>query len=174
MAKYALTMEINTVSDDAFWWEVDDNIKLLQVFESFEEAKAEMRNTVTRVIKECDFFPLKNGLYLAEDCPEYTGQENAKKVGEIIGKTVVDPDYFYENPTYIRDTPLFDRWYAFVSHKDLIRSDYFGKSLIMNIHNMTDELKTYYFKYVETDDYGKIVNGIVICLLNDAEKDDKV
>lgn len=29
MAKYALTMEINTVSDDVFWWEVDDNIKLL-------------------------------------------------------------------------------------------------------------------------------------------------
>ncbi len=43
----------------------------------------------------------------------------------------------------------------------------------MNIHNMTDELKTYYFKYVDTDDYGK-VNGIVICLLSDAKKDDKV
>ncbi len=56
MAKYALTMEINTVSDDVIWWDVDDNIKLLQVFESFEEAKAEMRKTVTRVIKNCDFF----------------------------------------------------------------------------------------------------------------------
>lgn len=43
----------------------------------------------------------------------------------------------------------------------------------MNIHNMTDELKTYYFKYVETDDFGKIVNGIVICLLSDAVKDNK-
>ena len=95
-----------------------------------------------------------------------------RKIGEIIGKTVIDPDYFCENPTYIRDTPLFDQWYAFVSRDDLIRSDYFGKSLIMNIHNMTDELKTYYFKYVDTDDYGK-VNGIVICLLSEAVKDNK-
>ncbi|GEM_PF-3256274 len=173
MAKYALTMEINTNPDNGFWWEVDDNIKLLQVFDSFEEAKAEMRKTVTRVIKNCDFFPIKNEQFIADESPEYTENENAKKIGEIIGKTVNDPDYFCEDPNYIRDTPLFDQWYAFVSRDDLIRSDYFGKSLIMNIHNMTDEQKTYYFKYVDTDDYGKIVNGIVICLLSDAVKDNK-
>lgn len=177
MAKYALLMELKTNSDKDVWWmNHTDGATLLQVFDSFEEAKAEMRKTVTQVIKKCDFFPLKDGQYEpTEDWSKYTSDyQDIQKLGDIICKTINNPDYFCKDTDFdIMSMDHADWCFAFVGNKDFILVDYYGKRLNMNIHNMTDNIKPYYLSYVETNVDGKVVYSILISLLNDAKKDDK-
>lgn len=174
MAKYALITEIQKEASEAEWWmDQTEKDESLQIFVSFEEAKAEMKKAVRRLTESCGFFPSKGGKY--EPIEEYVdiseeGDDDIEKLGKIISNTINKPDYCCEEEGLdIHDTDDGDWYFAFVGNKDFILADYYGKTLKMNIHNMTDAEKTYYFCYSESDDYGRTVNSITVRLYNDAK-----
>ena len=174
MAKYALLTEIKKEASKVQWWEDQtENTESLQIFDSFEDAKTEMRKAVRRITKNCEFFPFEDGKY--EPVEEYVGDigsdEDIEKLGRILSNTIKKADYFCEETDLdIQDTDDGDWYFAFVGNKDLILVDYDGKTLKMNIHNMTDAEKPYFFSYFESDDEGRTVNAISIRLFTDAKK----
>ena len=193
MAKYILWTEIKTKAENAEWWgEQTDCKETVKIFDSFDTAKSEMRKTVKRVVKKCDFAPFENGEYeplrgFCDSTPHLMPAENGEyelvigtaeeggvhALGEIIRKIVSDPDYFCEDTDLdVKDTDDANWNFAFVGNKDSILADYdyYGKTLKMNIHNMTDSAKPYYFIYEDTDDDGRVVNAISVRLLTDAKK----
>lgn len=170
--KYVVLTEIKTEASEAEWWmEQTDNTETLQIFDSFEAAKSEMRKTVKRLAKKCEFFPFEGGKY--EPLEEYLeyGDEDIKKLGKIVNNTIKKENYFCQETNLdIQDTDDGDWYFAFVGNKDLLLVDYYGKTLKMNIHDMTDAAKTYFFTYSECDDDGRIVNSISVHLYNTAKK----
>ena len=199
MAKYILLTEVKTRAEDAEWWdEQTDNEEAVKVFDSFETAKAEMRKTVKRVLKKCDFAPFENGEYrplrnFCEKNPHFApvgdgkyeliigyGDEEKKGIRtlrEIIRKVVSNPDYFCEDTHLdVKNTDDANCQFAFVGNKDFILADCenYGKTLKMNIRNMTDSSKPYYFIYEETDFDGSndstVINAIPVRLLTDAKR----
>ena len=49
--KYALLTEIKTEAIEVEWWmDQTDNTETLQIFDSFEDAKSEMRKAVKRLV----------------------------------------------------------------------------------------------------------------------------
>ena len=170
--KYVLLTEIKTEASKVEWWmDQTDNTETLQIFDSFEDAKSEMRKAVKRLAKKCDFFPFEGGKYepLAESL-EY-GDEDIEKLGKIVNNTIKKDGYFcQESNLDICDTDDGDWYFAFVGNKDLLLVDYYGKTLKMNIHYMTDAEKSYFFIYSECDDDGRIINSISVRLYNTAKK----
>ncbi len=172
--KYALLTEIKKETSNVEWWmDQTESTESMQIFDSFEEAKAEMRKAVKRITKKCEIFPFEGGKY--EPIEEYVGgffvDDDIEKLGEILSNTIKKADYFCEETDLdIHDTDDGDWYFAFVGNKDLILVDYYGKTLKMNIHNMTDTEKPYYFSYSECDDDGRTVNAISIRLFTDAKK----
>ncbi len=54
--KYALVTEIKTEASEVEWWmDQTDNTETLQIFDSFEDAKSEMRKAVKRLVKKVIF-----------------------------------------------------------------------------------------------------------------------
>jgi len=176
MAKYVLLTEVKREANDVEWWMDQTNTteETVQFFNSFEEAKTAMRKTVKRVVKNCDFFPLKNGGYvpIEQHMESYLDGdgENIRSLGKVICNAINKTDYFCEGLEDIKDTDNGDRYYAIVGNESDILVDYYGIALKMNIHNMTDAVKSYYFDYSEFDDYGVLINAISIRLLNNAKK----
>lgn len=170
--EYALLIEVKTEASDVEWWmDQTDNTETLKIFNSFSCAKAEMRKAVKRFAKKCAFFPFNGGKY--EPLEEYLeyGDEDIKKLSEIVNNTIKKDSCFYQDSNLdIRDTDDGDWYFAFVGNKDLILVDYYGKTLKMNIHDMTDAKKTYFFTYSECDDDGRIINSISVHLYNTAKK----
>ena len=172
--KYALLTEIKTKANEVEWWmEQTDVTESLQIFDSFEEAKAEMRKVIKRIAKNSEFFPFEGGEY--EPIVEYSeyGDDDIGKLGKIVSSTIKRADYFCEDSDLdIHDTDDCDLYFAFVGNKDLILVDYYGKTLKMNVHNMADAEKPYYFIYTESDDDGdgELINSISIRLYCDSKK----
>ena len=170
--KYALLTEIKTEASEVEWWmDQTDNTETLQIFDSFEDAKSEMRKAVKRLAKKIEFFPFGRGKYEPfEEYLEYGG-EDIEKLSKIVNNTIKKDDYFCQETNLdIRDTDDGDWYFAFVGNKDLLLVDYYGKTLRMNIHYMTDAEKTYFFTYSECDDNGRIINSISVRLYNTANK----
>lgn len=179
MANYVLLTEINAKAiKDEWWMDCTGSTESMRIFDTFEKAKAEMRKTIKHLAETCEFFPYKNGHYTpiedyAEDIDEFDS-DKIKKLGRIIDNTINNPDYCCKESDYnIADVDNVDWYFAFVGNKDFIVADHYEYTLKMNIHNMTDDSKSYYFNYFEADDYGRIVNFILIRLLNDANTDKK-
>jgi len=171
--KYALVTEIKTETNEVEWWmDQTDKTETLQIFDSFEEAKTEMRKAVKRLAKKCEFFPFEGGKYEPlEEYLEYGSDEDIEKLGKIVNNTIKKDGYFCEDTNLdICDTDDGDWYFAFVGNKDLILVDYYGKTLRMNIHYMTDAAETYFFAYSECDDDGRLINSISVCLYNTAKK----
>lgn len=173
--KYALVTEIKTETNDVEWWmDQTDKTETLQIFDSFEEAKSEMRKAVKRLAKKCEFFPFEGGKY--EPLEEYLeygfcNDEDIEKLGKIVSNTIKKDGYFCEDANLdICDTDDCDWYFAFVGNKDLILVDYYRKTLRMNIHYMTDAVETYFFTYSERDNDGTLINSISVRLYNTAKK----
>ena len=166
MARYAIVTEIKTEANKAEWWmDQTDSVEFLRIFDSFEEAKKEMRTAIRIIAKASKFFPLKGDKYepieeYCEPIKEYYGSieeygVDIKRLGEIVSHTIRREDYFCEEPDLdIRDTDDSNWYFALVANKDLVLVDYCGKMLKMNVHNMTDTQKQYYFDYTECDEEG--------------------
>ena len=168
--KYVLLTEIKTEASEAEWWmDQTDRTASLQIFETFEEAKTAMRKSVKQAAKSCKFFPFKGGRYQPiEKKRQYDGYA---KLGEIVNNTIKTPDYVCEETDFdMESVDNYNRWYAFVGNKDFILADDCDTRLSMNIHDMSDAEKSYYFEYTEIDDDERVVNAISIRLLNEAQK----
>lgn len=176
MARYAIVTEIKTEANEVEWWmDQTDSVEFLRIFDSFEEAKKEMRTAIRIIAKASKFFPLKGDKY--EPIEKYYGsiEESSeygvdiKRLGEIVSNTIRREDYFCEEPDLdIRDTDDSDWHFAFVANKNLVHVEYYVnyyvKTLKMNVHNMTDPQKQYYFDYTECDEEGRVINSISVGL----------
>lgn len=181
MARYAIVTEIKTEANEVEWWmDQTDSVEFLQIFDSFEEAKKEMRTAIRKIAKASKFFPLKGDKYepieeYCEPIKEYYGSTeeygvDIKRLGEIVSNTIRREDYFCEEPDLdIRDTDDSNWYFALVANKDLVLVDYCGKTLKMNVHNMTDTQKQYYFDYTECDDDGRVINSISVGLYREGK-----
>lgn len=102
---------------------------------------------------------------------EYDRCPGVDEPDKVIRKTIEDPTYSCENPAFhVKYIDGGDCYCAFVGDKDMILAkDYCGKTLKMNIHNMTSRAKPYYFLYEETEfDGGKentVIHAISVRLL---------
>ena len=176
MANYLLLTEIKTeTTKDVEWWmDKTDHIASFQIFDSFETAKAEMRKEITRLAEKYMPCACKNGQYI--DVYYHTGDDedpsfdDAKKVGKIILDTIKDPTYFCEDDDLnLKDTDDSDWYWAYVGTKELIHAEYYDSITKMNVHNMKDDTKNYYFVSTSVDEEGRIVDEISVRLFNDKQ-----
>lgn len=178
MTKYILHTEIKSSENRTEWWQdLTVNEETVQIFDTFEKARATMRKTIKSIAHKCDFFPLdEDGRYTPiEEYAEYS-DEDIELLGKIIHNTINKPSYVYKDAKSldIQDTDDGDLYFAFVGREDLILADYYGKKLKTNVHNMSDPNNSYFFIYNETDDYGNPLNLIYVRLLSTAKKKKKV
>jgi len=156
MAKFVLMTEVKTLREIAEWWECQNDTETeVQLFESFDEAKLATRKTIRRLTRKHDFFPLKRGGgYAPLEQFAHGYDEDLTLLAKIVRYTLGKPEYVYENPSSldIRATDDGDHYIAFVGTKDLILAEYYGQTLRMNVHNMSDPKNDYFFTYKDSDE----------------------
>ena len=166
MSKYLILSEVKSEAYDVEWWmDQTDSKYTVELKDKFETARKSMRNTICKLIAECDFFPADEGHFEAFDEYDY---DEVEELDEIITGILTNPKYFFDNAEDldIQDTDDGDGYFAFVGNPNLILVDYYGKKLKFNVHNMDDSDKDYFFEYTETDDNGSVISEISVRLLN--------
>ena len=132
-----------------------------------------MAEAIKTLTKKNSFFPFKRGKYQPyeeywQDCEEFIGEDpQAVLFRKVLTDMLSDPCAEIEGIKGLnyQDTDDADWYFAFVGGKKSILVDYYDYRLETNIHNMTDELKTCFFNYTETDDDGRVLNGIEVRLV---------
>ncbi len=150
MTKYYLISETFTEKKEAEWWdEQTDRATNINAFVSFENAEKAMRKMIKKLTENCGFFPMDNMIYRpVEEHGLY--DDKMKKLNRIICKTVTTTDFTakdFDNLD-IHDTDDADHYFAFVANRDLILAynDCSTESVLkMNVHNMDNEFKKYFF-----------------------------
>ena len=177
--KYVLTTVVRKEKANAEWWDSQTtNKEEVRLFDTFEEAKDAMAEAIKTLTKKNSFFPFKRGKYQPyeefwQDCDEFIGEDpQAQLFRKVLTNVLSDPGAEIEGIKGLdyHDTDDGDWYFAFVGGKKFILVDYYDSRLETNIHNMTDEHKSYYFTFAESDDEGRVINGIEVRLVKAEEK----
>ena len=165
MDKYVLLVEIKNSS-------TEESTEKVQIFDTFDDAKNAMRKAIKNITLKCKFFPrLKGGKYEpAEICAEQGEDKSFALLAQIIRNTISDPEYSHKDVKTLNIEEFLncDWWTGYivlVANTELILVDFFGKTLKMNIHNMNNVKKTYFFFYNEVDENNDPVASISVRLL---------
>ena len=168
MPTYVLLTEIERKASE--WWAdpSKDRTEEIRIFTVYNDARIALRRKIIKLAKEWAFLPFDSepaGAYEGGAAP---GDENIERIRSIIGRTISEPSYVCEDAETlnIRDADDAEHSFAFVGNGNLILADYHGKKLEMNIHDMTDVYKPYFFSYRELDDCGELVGAVSVRLLN--------
>ena len=176
-AKYILLTTVKKEVKNVKWWDSHTkDSEEVRIFDSFEEAKNAMVEAIKTLTKKNAFFPFKRGRYQPyeefwRDC-EYGEDPQDVFFRDVLTSVLKDPGSKIEGVEKMdyQDTDDGDWYFAFVGNKKRLLADYYEHVLDTNIHNISDELQTYYFVYRKTDDYGIPLDEISVRLLNTGKK----
>ena len=175
--RYVMTYALQKKAEATSWWQnlTEDVENGALVFDTFEAAKVAMRQKITELMGKIENSPIADGHFqpirtyledIDDDDKEYT--DGLALLDEIIFKTVTMPDYEYKDDPDFEDDDWGDCYFAFSGDANEIRVIYYGQNLFLNVCNMEDASKKYFFTYEECSEQeylcGDLVNGVTVQL----------
>ena len=172
MKQFVLITEIRKEAMDVEWWMDQTNTEITtQIFDTFSEAKSQMRKTVKGVCTRCDFFPMERKQYVPiVEVLKESEDESLSLLSDVISETICNPTFELPEGPFAYDVDNANHYFAFVGTQDIVLVDYYSKLLRFNIHNMDKSSKCYFFEYKELDEDGITENSIIVKLLPTGKK----